>query len=204
MSVQQSFQRIGVRKNWIGVHITQHLPESIDEQVWIRCCAYKDIAIAETAERVWNKCLRLDGLLQSNIPEITDDAHDLKIGIVRSSGNLIENIEFDLLADGILVREILIGQRLIDYGDAATGSYIGRRDQSSPQQAQAQGLEISFTAGFETSRPMLVVRFARNSDILSPRSAFYRPAECGCSVHNTGNRGNASKRYLKIRALTLR
>ena len=90
------------------------------------------------------------------------------------------------------------------YGDAASGSYIGRRDQSSTQQARAQGLEISFTAGFKTSSPMLVVRFARNGDILSPRSAFYRPAESGCGAHNTGNRGNASERLLKIRALTFR
>ena len=103
-------------KNWIGVHVSKHLPESIDEQVWISCRAYQDIAIAETAESVWNKCLRLDGLLQSNISEITDDAHDFKIGVARSSGNLIEHIEFNLLADGTLVREILIGQRLIDYG----------------------------------------------------------------------------------------
>src|ERR1700751_4038621 len=90
----------------------------------INCRAYEDIAIAETAKRVWNKCLRWDGLLQSNISEITDDAHDFKIGVARSSGNSIEHIEFNLLADGILIREILIGQRLIDSGDAASGSYI--------------------------------------------------------------------------------
>src|SRR6267154_2848001 len=153
MRVQQSFQRIGVGKNWIGVHISKYLPESIDEQVWISCRAYQDIAIAETAESIRNKGFRLDGLLQTDIPEITDDAHDFKIGIVRSSGNLIENIEFNLLADGILVREILIGQRLIDYGDAARQGHIGRRDQSSTQQARTQGLEISFTAGFKTSSP---------------------------------------------------
>jgi len=61
MVMQQSFQRIGVRKRWNRLH-HQHLPESIGTNTFGSRSADPNRADHRNAESVGNKCLRLDGL----------------------------------------------------------------------------------------------------------------------------------------------
>lgn len=121
---EQILEPVGMGKGRVGVHIIHDLTRGQGKRSSIGDGSHQDGAVAKAAEGVRNKDFRKDRLAEPYISAITDDAHDLEIGVMGRDGNLIEHVQFDGMRDGVVAGEILAGKRIVDHGNTAGGDDV--------------------------------------------------------------------------------
>src|SRR5262249_46298532 len=110
------------------------------------------------------------GFHLSAVLEVGSDAEDLEIGIMRSLGHLVEEVELDLLADRIILSEESANKGLIDDGYTTSGFDVELGKRSASHQAKAKRLKVGFAAQVHHGRPVLRGWFSQNCDFAA-RSA---------------------------------
>src|ERR1700679_16518 len=100
--------------------------------------------------------------------EVTNDSNDFEIGVVRRGGRKIrsiENVQFDFVAEGILVRKVLTGESFIDHHYVSRRRHIIFRKESSAKQRYSECSKIAVAAHFKTRLPGFGVRLAGDDGV---------------------------------------
>src|SRR5580693_5759700 len=120
-----------------------------------------------------------------SVADVRYDADNLKGGGVGSIRKLIQNSEFDLLSDGVIVSEIFACERAVDHSDAARRDDVRLGEESAAQHLQTQHLREAFGAGVQHDIPLFRMSFPENvhlrncSAVWGTRDAFRRGNDAG-------------------------
>jgi hypothetical protein len=129
--------------------------------------------------------------------QVVDDANDFEIGVVRRLGNFVEDIELDLMTNGIVVAEVGFDEGGVDDSDAAGIGNVGGRKESATEQVQTHGREVVFIHSIKCGDPVFVVRLARNGDVASARPAEHRKSNGDGGMGDAGKRGSARESLIE-------
>src|SRR5207245_1827165 len=95
--------------------------------------------------------------------EAAHDPNDFKIGVTRRGRGkirLVKNVQFDFVAEGILVGKVLARKSFVDHHHVSRRKHIVFGKESPAKQRQSECLKIAIAAHFKARLPELGVRFA--------------------------------------------